>query len=196
MSLRICLLLCVKALLPSSRAAPHAASPCSRLATNDGKCYFAYGSNLLSARMHIRNKDAVHCGTALLPDWRLEFAGSSSRWHGSPANVVPAPGDSVMGVLWSVADVRPLDQQEDTYTPVHVSVQELASGAKLSCRVYSLTQRQRYTSGAPSKLLKSVMLAGARESHLPAQYISRVEAVSDNGDSSAPISRLISSALA
>ena len=77
MSLRICLLLVklfVNALLPPSRTALHAASPCSRLATNDSKCYFAYDSNLLSGRMHIRNKDAVHCtaaGLALGVCWQL-----------------------------------------------------------------------------------------------------------------------------
>ena len=77
--------------------------------------YFAYGSNLLAARIHLQNPSAVFQAIARLDNYRLEFDyGRSSTWQGAAATVTPSPGDHVWGVVWSMdrVDLPSLDIQE------------------------------------------------------------------------------------
>lgn len=56
--------------------------------------YFAYGMNVNRESMAARCPRAVPQGAAYLPGWRLTFRG--------PADVEPAEGELVHGVLWWV----------------------------------------------------------------------------------------------
>ena len=84
--------------------------------------YFGYGSNLLSNRMKLKNKTAMKVGIGILQDYKLTFSGQSSLWKGSTANIVPAKGSTVIGVVWKVFDTNILDKQELHYDPINVQV--------------------------------------------------------------------------
>jgi gamma-glutamylcyclotransferase len=60
------------------------------------KLYFAYGMNTNPEEMAYRCPRAVALGKATLPGYRLEFK--------SFATIVPSPGESVEGVLWTITD--------------------------------------------------------------------------------------------
>uniref|UniRef100_A0A8C3W8B3 gamma-glutamylcyclotransferase n=1 Tax=Catagonus wagneri TaxID=51154 RepID=A0A8C3W8B3_9CETA len=68
--------------------------------------YFAYGSNLLKERIHLRNPSAEFYCVARLQDFKLDFGNSqgkiSETWHGGIATIFESPGDEVWGVVWKM----------------------------------------------------------------------------------------------
>ncbi|XP_049641273.1 gamma-glutamylcyclotransferase isoform X2 [Suncus etruscus] len=68
--------------------------------------YFAYGSNLLRQRIHLRNPSAQFCCVARLQDYKLDFGNAqgktSETWHGGIATIFESPGDEVWGVVWKM----------------------------------------------------------------------------------------------
>ncbi|XP_019495408.1 PREDICTED: gamma-glutamylcyclotransferase isoform X2 [Hipposideros armiger] len=68
--------------------------------------YFAYGSNLMSKRIHLQNPSAAFCSVARLQDFKLDFGNSqgkaSETWHGGIATIYESPGDEVWGVVWKM----------------------------------------------------------------------------------------------
>lgn len=77
--------------------------------------YFAYGSNLLAARIHLQNPSATYRQIARLDNYRLEFDYDSlPAWRGAVATITKSPGDHVWGVVWDIkmADLPSLDRQE------------------------------------------------------------------------------------
>uniref|UniRef100_A0ABI7Y8K3 gamma-glutamylcyclotransferase n=2 Tax=Felinae TaxID=338152 RepID=A0ABI7Y8K3_FELCA len=83
-------------------------SGCEDLRGQEGESflYFAYGSNLLTERIHLRNPSAVFCCVARLQDFKLDFGNSqgktSETWHGGIATIFQSPGDEVWGVVWKM----------------------------------------------------------------------------------------------
>ena len=155
--------------------------------------YFCFGSNLLTSRMRIANPDASKYCVARLKDWRLVFSGTSHRWQGSPANILPSPGDCVWGVVWTISDVAPLDAQEVHYRPIQVTVERVDAPEELLCRSYTQLEKvfQITPDGIPSLGYKNVMLAGAREHELPPDYVQQLEQVPDNGRIPEKMARLV-----
>lgn len=168
--------------------------------------YFGYGSNLLSNRMKLKNKTAVKVGVGILQDYKLTFSGQSSLWKGSTANIVPARGSTVIGVVWKVFDTNILDKQELHYDPINVQVtltrlesesatcdNQSGDGVKentvqqngkiLTCRVY--VQKEDHQSlkkqGTPSRGYKNVILKGMKENSFPKDYIESLINTPDNG---------------
>ncbi len=77
--------------------------------------YFAYGSNLLAARIHMRNPSAVFRTVARLDDYQLEFdLDKPGVWKGCAATITESPGNHVWGIVWTLnkPDMENLDQQE------------------------------------------------------------------------------------
>ena len=70
------------------------------------KLYFAYGMNTNQEEMALRCPGAVALGFAILLGYRFEFK--------SFATILPNPGESVEGVLWTIteADELALDMLE------------------------------------------------------------------------------------
>lgn len=66
--------------------------------------YFAYGSNLDPQQMQRRCPNYVLVGPAVLPDCRIAFTAYSDTWCGGLADVVPALGREVWGVLYELTD--------------------------------------------------------------------------------------------
>ena len=61
--------------------------------------YFAYGSNLLSARLQARTPSARRLGIAALPGWELRFHKPGSDGSGK-GDIVPTAEGCVTGVLY------------------------------------------------------------------------------------------------
>lgn len=150
--------------------------------------YFAFGSNLDEARLHIHCPSARLVTIARLTDHRLAFSiESKNTWHGGVGDVLPAPGSEVWGVLWIIAGAESpaLDDQEGVfrdppaYRRYRVQVGTPA-GDVVTCRAYQVVAPD-LNGIAPSPAYKDTILRGARAVGLPPEYITRLEAIEDNG---------------
>jgi cation transport regulator ChaC len=76
--------------------------------------YFAYGSNMSSVRLRARVPGARSLGRAELTGWRLRF-NKHGRDGTAKANIEPAPGARVWGVLYALPRHQrgTLDEAED-----------------------------------------------------------------------------------
>ncbi|XP_074051680.1 gamma-glutamylcyclotransferase [Macrotis lagotis] len=148
--------------------------------------YYAYGSNLLGARLRLRSPSArFHC-VARLQDFKLDFGNyqgmTSSTWHGGIATIVQSPGDEVWGVVWNVhvENRSSLDEQEGvedgTYIPIEVDVYN-QEGKALTCRSY---QMRDYVPAPPSPQYKKVICKGAKQNDLPSDYQKKLEEIETN----------------
>ncbi|XP_004453258.1 gamma-glutamylcyclotransferase [Dasypus novemcinctus] len=148
--------------------------------------YFAYGSNLLTERIHLRNPSAAFCCVARLQDFKLDFGNSqgkiSDTWHGGIATIFQSPGDEVWGVIWKMnkSNLISLDEQEGvvsgTYDPIEVTV-HTREGKEITCRSY---QMKNYVSVPPSPQYKKVICMGAEENGLPLEYQKKLKAIEPN----------------
>lgn len=166
-----------------------APSPVSPAATPEADfLYFAFGSNLDAARLHIHCPSARLVTIARLADHRLAFTlESRNTWRGGVADVRPAPGDHVWGALWLIAgdESHGLDTQEGlfrdppAYRRYRVTV-ETPAGDVVSCRCYQVLAPDP-DGFAPSPAYRETLLRGARALALPEDYIARLESIRDNG---------------
>ncbi|XP_004677198.1 PREDICTED: gamma-glutamylcyclotransferase [Condylura cristata] len=152
----------------------------------DSFLYFAYGSNLLTARIHLRNPSAEFCCVARLQDFKLHFGNfqgkTSETWHGGIATIFQSPGDEVWGIVWKMnkSHLSSLDKQEGvksgTYVPIEVTV-HTQEGKEITCRSY---QMKNYESAPPSPQYKKVICMGAKENGLPLEYQRKLNAIETN----------------
>lgn len=150
--------------------------------------YFAYGSNLLKKRIHIRNPSAVFKLIARLDGYRLEFDYNplDSRWHGAAATITESKGDHVWGVLWTLnkTDMESLDVQEGVgdrvYEPRTVDVTDVNGKVLRNCRTYYLVDRG-FEDRRPSPQYLDVIIRGAIEHDLPVDYVKKLKAIEHNG---------------
>ena len=144
--------------------------------------YFAYGSNLSGSRLHESCPSARLVTIGRLPGYRLAFTRRSERWGGGVADIRPAPGGEVQGIVWSIdaADGDALDRQEGVhaspprYRRIEVSV-TTAEGGVVDCLAYQVAEPQA-AHVAPSAAYLDTMLHGARSAGLPPGYLARIEA--------------------
>ncbi|MCA1830948.1 MAG: gamma-glutamylcyclotransferase [Actinobacteria bacterium] len=139
--------------------------------------YFAYGSNMDPVRMSFRCKGARAVGTAILPDHRLTFR-RWRTWRTGLADVEPAPGERVVGVLWEIDErhERRLDRYEavdrDLYRKERARV-IAAGGHEFDVMIYvaTLTGPKR-----PSKRYLRLLIRGAERNGLPPEYVETLHA--------------------
>ncbi len=150
--------------------------------------YFAFGSNLDEARLHVHCPSARLVSVARLADHRLAFTiESRNTWHGGVGDVLVSPGAEVWGALWIIGGEhsRALDEQEGVfrdppaYRRYRVSV-ETPAGDAVSCRAYQVVA-PNLEGYVPSSAYKATILRGARAVELPLAYIAALEAIEDNG---------------
>jgi cation transport regulator ChaC len=139
---------------------------------------FAYGSNMLSARLRERVSSAHPVGTACLP-------GFSLRWHkvsvdgSGKCDVVEdaTPGACVWGIVFAIESAQKdsLDKAEglgNGYGSREVSV--ILGGATLAAQAYVATRTN--AAYLPYDWYKALVVAGAREHDLPPDYVAALEA--------------------
>src|SRR6266571_7891133 len=148
--------------------------------------YFAYGSNMLTARLRERVPSATAIGIGQLVGYALRWDKRSSR-DGSGKCDAEATGrldDIVWGVVFELdsEDKPALDQAEGLGAgymekTVHVSTE---AGPVAAVMYYAI---DKDPSLRPYHWYKALVIAGAREHGLPASYRSHLELVVTVSDS-------------
>jgi len=140
--------------------------------------YFAYGSNLDPGTfLGRRRMRPLATRIGVLLDFELRFDLPVGPGERGVANVAPRPGDHVWGALYelTVRDATQLDRTEGVpqgaYRRIDVEVQ-LGDGSRLGAFTYHarISRPER----KPSRRYLGLLLSGARELGLPAEYVERL----------------------
>ena len=142
--------------------------------------YFAYGSNMLTARLRERVPSATAIGIGQLEDHALRWDKRSWR-DGSgkcDAEFTGQPSDVVWGVVFEFdpEDKPALDQAEglgNGYMETVVNI--LTEAGWITAVTYLATDKD--ASLRPYHWYKALVIAGAREHGLPPSYRSHLELV-------------------
>ncbi|MFN2115653.1 MAG: gamma-glutamylcyclotransferase family protein [Anaerolineae bacterium] len=137
--------------------------------------YFAYGSNMLVARLTERAASARAEGAARLRDHRLAWHKPGADGSGK-CDIVPSPGDEVWGVLYTLSseDKVTLDEIEGVgagYELVQVAVER--GDGRLAAAAYRATEVE--DGAVPYAWYKALVVSGAREHGLPDDYVRQLE---------------------
>ena len=140
--------------------------------------YFAYGSNLLFARLHARTPSIRNLGVAVLEDHRIHFDKPSPDGSGKCGIDPASPDERVIGVLYEMAKTEKplLDEIEGVghgYVDEPITVTTSRGSVEAFTYYPTLIDRAR----RPYDWYHALVLAGARENALPDEYISRIESV-------------------
>ena len=138
--------------------------------------YFAYGSNMNQEQMAKRCPGSELGPLVRLSGWRYFINGRGY------AGVEESPTDHALGCLWSLDDehVVSLDRYEGVkgnyYSKETLEVEQLEDGSKLSALVYLSVNREY---GIPTSDYQGIVVSGAREIGLPADYLAMLESWAD-----------------
>ena len=137
--------------------------------------YFAYGSNMSTARLRARMPSCKALGIATLPGHALRFHKRSADQSGKCNAVASSPDDSVIGVLFSFdpAERPRLDAAEGVgsgYEHAMVTVIN-DKGRRRKVLTYLATPDSIDDSLKPYGWYKDFVLAGGREHGLPPEYV-------------------------
>lgn len=136
---------------------------------------FAYGSNMASAEMASFSPQARCLGAARLPGFRLELRRRSIRWGGGAADVVETDGAEVWGVLYDVPDLESLDAKEGAGLAYrHRELEVELDGELTRAVVYEVIDKEPEEL-APAADYAALLLSGARERGLPADWLRELE---------------------
>ena len=138
--------------------------------------YFAYGCNMASSEMELSCPEHRFVGVARLDGHRLEFRRRSVRWGGGAADVVPAKGESVWGVLYELPEgaLDALDAKEGAgFAYGRVDVEVSLNGKRRRAIAYEV-ERKEPEEVAPTADYMRLLLAGAAERGLPAGYVDSI----------------------
>lgn len=139
---------------------------------------FAYGSNMLTARLRERVASARPLGTACLSGFSLRWHKVSVDGSGKCDLVEDAtPGACAWGVVFAIesAQMGALNKAEglgNGYASREVSV--MLGGVTLVAQAYVATQSD--AAYLPYDWYKALVVAGAREHELPPDYVTLLEA--------------------
>jgi len=142
--------------------------------------YFAYGSNLdRGTFLGRRRMQPLVTTVGVLRDFELRFDLPVGAGERGVANVAPRPGDHVWGALYqlTLGDAGRLDRTEGVGKGVYrrLAVEVHARDGE---RVAAFTYRSEISrpERRPSRRYLSLLLAGARELELPAEWVERLRA--------------------
>jgi gamma-glutamylcyclotransferase (GGCT)/AIG2-like uncharacterized protein YtfP len=139
---------------------------------------FAYGALMDAKRIRRLCPTARTEGAARLPDHALAFTRYSRSEKGGVADVVPALGSNVWGVLYAIraSCLEALDRYEDAPRAYRREVLDVVDGQgneREAC-VYVANRTGDF---APSRAYRELIIRGARERGLPDEYLQELEAV-------------------
>jgi gamma-glutamylcyclotransferase len=147
---------------------------------------FAYGSNMASAEIQAWCPNARFAGVARLRNRRLELRRRSFRWGGGAADIVPAPGEEVWGVLYEIpaGALDRLDAKEGeglAYRRIAVEVEVEAGGRRLPAEAYEVVVKEP-KEVPPTPEYAALLVRGARERGLPEEWVARLAALRPGAD--------------
>lgn len=144
--------------------------------------YFAYGSNMLTARLRARVPSCRPICIASLPGHELRFHKRSRDGSGKCDAFIVSGGAGVMGVLFSfeAADRPALDRAEGRgsgYDDAIVTVHD-GNGRSMDALTYFAHPNYIDSRLKPYGWYRELVLEGAREHGLPKQYVAdRIELI-------------------
>lgn len=144
--------------------------------------YFAYASNMNRAQMKSRAGQILEEKLGRLENYELAF-NKKVRGGTAGANIRPAPGKSVEGVLYRINEsaFRNLDRAEGApvhYRRIQLTVND-SGGKAIAAEAFIATKVERGLRPA-SHYLKTI-LDGATEHNLAAEYIESIKAAAETG---------------
>jgi gamma-glutamylcyclotransferase len=144
--------------------------------------YFAYASNMNRAQMRSRVGEILEERLARLENYELAF-NKKVRGGTAGANIRPAPGKGVEGVLYKISEsaFRNLDRFEGApvhYRRIQVTVQD-RERRSIAAQAFIATKVEKGLRPAPHYL--KTILDGAMEHALPADYIESIQASAQAG---------------
>jgi gamma-glutamylcyclotransferase (GGCT)/AIG2-like uncharacterized protein YtfP len=140
--------------------------------------YFAYGSNLHWPQMQRRCPSSKFVCVARLPEYEFGITRHSRLRDCGTANVYPAAGKEVWGVVYEVsdADMRIMDGFEDGYRREFLSVSPLGNPDRaLNVLVYVAAIETNVP--LPNAEYKRIILEGASHWGLPTSYLRMLQAM-------------------
>jgi gamma-glutamylcyclotransferase (GGCT)/AIG2-like uncharacterized protein YtfP len=140
--------------------------------------YFAYGSNMNWLQMQLRCPSSRFVCVARLSDYQFGITRHSRLRDCGTANVFPAPGSQVWGIVYDVnePDLTILDSFEDGYRREILSLQAIEDGKPpLQALVYIADIEHNVP--RPNAEYRRLMLEGAKHWQLPAFYQTLLEAI-------------------
>jgi AIG2-like family len=149
--------------------------------------YFAYGSNMLTERLRERCKSAKTIGVAVVFGYRLEFSKRSLDGSGKATIVRSDKSEEhVFGVVFEVAisERAALDKAEGVgsgYKKIDELLARLQQGGEiLRAATYIATDLDRTLQ--PYDWYRALVIAGALQHKLPAEWIGMLEQVTSVPD--------------
>jgi cation transport regulator ChaC len=144
--------------------------------------YFAYASNMNRAQMRSRAGEILEERLGRLENYELVF-NKKVRGGTAGANIRPAPGKNVQGVLYKINEpaFRNLDRAEGApvhYRRIQVTVKD-RDGSSIAGQVFIATKVEKGLRPA-AHYLKTI-LDGAAEHNLPQDYIETIRASAQTG---------------
>jgi gamma-glutamylcyclotransferase (GGCT)/AIG2-like uncharacterized protein YtfP len=149
--------------------------------------YFAYGSNLRAAQMDRLCPGHQFLAAARLDGYRLAFTLPDLEWQGGVADLLAAPRHCVWGALYRIdaTHLAALDAYEG-FDPSHRAaenaylrrtIEVTGTDGTVHSNVWCYFVQQPHGHIPPSALYGHALLAGARERHLPPNYIKTLSAL-------------------
>lgn len=143
---------------------------------------FAYGSNMLAARLRERCPSARAIGIAELPGHELRWHKRSNQKSGK-CDIVASDSASVFGVLYEIKaqEKGALDRAEGLgagYEEIEIEV--LCGSERVNAKAYRATNTDPAL--RPFTWYRALVIAGAKEHGLPASYIAGLESVPADQD--------------
>ncbi|MBF0331430.1 MAG: gamma-glutamylcyclotransferase [Candidatus Omnitrophica bacterium] len=137
--------------------------------------YFTYGHNMNHDQMRSICPGAKFLRPVALIGHAFFFDGYSTRWDGAAANIDNSMDDEVWGGLFEITpdDLKNIDFDEGhpRYCKRKVvKVGDADAKARVEAWVY---HREAQPMGMPGRLYLEKILKGAKDCHLPEDYIQR-----------------------
>jgi hypothetical protein len=138
--------------------------------------YFAFGSNLDAEQMAQRCPGSRAGFRARLCDHRIAFTHPSRRWGGGAADVIPAAGHDVWGLVWELTDtdLERLDGYEQGYRRCNLEVVDDA-GRVQRVISYSVVDKGEHE---PTRAYLDKMLRWGEHWRLPEPYLEQLRGFS------------------
>ncbi len=142
--------------------------------------YFSYGSFLDSATLKKHCPKAVYKGKAMLPNWEVQFNFMSRTYNGGVTGIEPAAAKLVRGVLYEVDNDELLHLDSIEGVPDGIYFRQTIyvvddSGKAVKAATYRTTNPKGPFK--PTKKYLGLMVSGAKEHGLDADYVKDLEAI-------------------
>lgn len=141
--------------------------------------YFAYGSNMLTARLRRRVPSTTPLGKAVLDGWRLCFHKRGADGS-AKCNIVRRPGSCVHGVVFSIArsERHLLDRAEGLGNGYELADLQLTrAGEPIEAFAYVTADTHIDDTLEPFGWYKDFVVQGADEHQLPKGYVDTLAAI-------------------